>query len=120
MVKLNQSVTRFMLNNISQTLEQTKTMINAENCQNAFFRCFPLNIKEFTNGQDHLSNLENEILMKLLLANSTLFKGGLLTVKMVPLLLDLSTNNNGFKPFSGRAYPIPHIHCDTAATKLTD
>jgi hypothetical protein len=60
MVNLHQSITRFMLNNIIQTLKQTITMLNAENCQKRILdaNCTPLNIEEFTNGQDHLSNLE--------------------------------------------------------------
>jgi hypothetical protein len=33
MINLNQSMTRFMLNNISQMLQQQKTMLNAENGQ---------------------------------------------------------------------------------------
>jgi hypothetical protein len=33
MVNLNQSMSRFMLNNISQTLQRTRTILNAENCQ---------------------------------------------------------------------------------------
>jgi hypothetical protein len=33
MVNLNKSMTRFMLNNIIQMIQQTKTMLNAEHCQ---------------------------------------------------------------------------------------
>jgi hypothetical protein len=122
MVNLNQIMTRFMLNNISQTLQQTKTMLNVENCQKRILDAnyTPLNIEEFTTSQDHLSNPEKEMLMKLMLANSTLFEGGLGTIKMDPVLLEMNTNNDGFKPFSGRAYPIPHIHCNTTKKKLKD
>jgi hypothetical protein len=95
-------------------------MLNAENCQkrisNASYT--PLNIEEFTNGQDHLSNLEKDMLMKFLLANSTLFKGGLRTIKMDPVLLEFNTNNDGFKPFSGRAYTVPHIHYETTKKEI--
>jgi hypothetical protein len=119
MVNLNQSMIRFMLNNISQTFQQTKTMLNAENCQKHILDAnyTPLNIEEFTNGQD-LSNLEKETLMKLLLANSTLFEGGLGTIKVDPVSLELNTNNDGFKPFSGRAYPIPQIHYNTTLKEI--
>jgi hypothetical protein len=50
-------------------------MLNAENHQKRILDAnyTPLNIEEFTNGQDHLSNLEKEVLMKLLQANSTPF-----------------------------------------------
>jgi hypothetical protein len=58
--------------------------------------------------------------MKLLIENSTLFEGGLGTIKMDPVLLELNINNNCFKPYSGRAYPIPHIHYNTTKKKLTD
>jgi hypothetical protein len=120
MVNLNQSMTRFMLNNISQTLQQTKTMLNAENCQKRILDTnhTPLNIEEFANGQDHLSNLEKEMLRKMLQVTSTLFEGGLGTIKMGPVLLELNTNNDGFKPFRGRAYPIPHIHYNTTKTEI--
>jgi hypothetical protein len=120
MVNLYQSMTRFMLNNISQTLQQTKTMLNSENCQKRILDAnyTPINIEEFTNGQDHLSNLEKEMLMKLLQANSTLFEVGLGTIKMDPVLLEINTNNDGFKPFSDRAYPIPRIHYDTTEKEI--
>jgi hypothetical protein len=90
-------------------------MLNAENCQKRILDAnyTPLNIEEFTTSQNHLSNLEKEMLKKLLIANSTLFKGGLGTIKMDPALLEMNTNNDGFKPFSGRTYPIPHIHYKT-------
>jgi hypothetical protein len=57
-----------MLNNISQTFQQTKTMLNAENCQKRILNAnyAPLNIEEFITSQDHLSNLEKEMLKKLL------------------------------------------------------
>jgi hypothetical protein len=89
MVNLNQSMTRFMLNNISQTFQQTRTMLNAENCQKRILdpNYTPLNIEEFTTSQNHLSNLEKEMLKKLLIANSTLFEGGLGTIEMDPVLL---------------------------------
>jgi DNA integrity scanning protein DisA with diadenylate cyclase activity len=76
MVNLYQSMPRFMLNSISQMLQQTKTMLNTENHQNHILDAnySPLNIEEFTNGQDHLSYLEKEMLMTLLQANSTLFE----------------------------------------------
>jgi hypothetical protein len=59
-------------------------MLNSENCQKRILDAdyTPLNIEEFPNGQDHLSNLEKEVLMKLLQANSALFEGGLGTMKM--------------------------------------
>jgi hypothetical protein len=60
------------------------------------------------------------MLKKLLIANSTLFEGGLGTIKMDPVSLEVNTNNDGFKPYSGRAYPIPHIHYNTTKKKLTD
>jgi hypothetical protein len=74
MVNLNQSMTRFMLNNISQTLQQTRMMLNAENRQKHILDAdyTPLNIEQFTNGQDHLNNLEKDMLIKLLIANLTM------------------------------------------------
>jgi hypothetical protein len=78
----------------------------------------PLNIEDFTTSQNHLSDLEKEMIMKLMQGNSTLFKGGLGTIKMDPVLLELNTNNDGFKPFSGRAYPIPHIHYDSTKKEI--
>jgi hypothetical protein len=105
-----------MLNNLSQTLQQTRTMLNAENCQKRILDAnyTPLNIEEFKNGQEHLSNLEIEMLMKLLLANSTLFKGGLGTIKMDPVLLELNTNNDGSNhtvvgPFPYHIYMITQL-----------
>jgi Reverse transcriptase (RNA-dependent DNA polymerase) len=32
--------------------------------------------------------------------------------------LELNTNNDGFKPFSGRAYPIPHLHYETTKKEI--
>jgi hypothetical protein len=58
------------------------------------------------------------MLMKLLIANLTLFEGGLGTIEMDPVLLELNTNNDGFKPFSGMAYPIPHIHYNTTTKEI--
>jgi hypothetical protein len=58
------------------------------------------------------------MLKKLLLANSTLFEGGLGIIKMDPVLLEMNTNNDGFKPYSGRAYPIPHIHYNTTKNEI--
>jgi hypothetical protein len=37
---------------------------------------------------------------------------------MDPVLLEFNTNNNGFKPFSGRAYPIPHIHYERTKREI--
>jgi hypothetical protein len=120
MVILNQSMARFMLNNISQTFQQMRRMLNAENRQKRILddNYTPLNIEEFTTSQNHLSNLEKEMLKKLLLANSTLFEGGLETVKMDPVSLEMNTNNDGFKPYSGGAYPIPHIHYNTTKKEI--
>jgi regulator of sirC expression with transglutaminase-like and TPR domain len=58
MVYLNQRMPRFMLNNISHTFQQSKTMLNAENCQKRILDAnyTPLNIEEFTTSQNHLSN----------------------------------------------------------------
>jgi hypothetical protein len=105
MVNLNQSMTRFMLNNISQMLQQAKTMLNAENHQKRILDAnyTSLNIEKFTNGQDHLSNLENEILIELLQANLTTFEGGMRTIEMDLAALELNNNNDG----------IPHVHYDT-------
>jgi hypothetical protein len=115
MVNLNQNMTRFMLNDISEMLQQTKTMLNAESCQKRILDAnyTHLDTEEFTTGQGHLSTLEKEMLKRFLQANSTLFKGGLETIEMDPVLLKLNTNNDVFKPYSGRAYPIPYIHNET-------
>jgi hypothetical protein len=58
------------------------------------------------------------MLKKLLIANSTLFEGGLGTIEMDPVLLEMNTNNDGFKPYCGRAYPIPHIHYNTTKNEI--
>jgi hypothetical protein len=59
------------------------------------------------------------MLMKSLLANSTLFEGGLGTIEMDPVSLEMNTNNDGYKPYSGRAYPIPHIHYNTTKNEIS-
>jgi hypothetical protein len=58
-------------------------------------------------------DLENEYI-----ANSTLFEGGLGTIKMDLVLLELDTNNDGFMQFSSRAYPVPHIQYETTAKEI--
>jgi hypothetical protein len=58
------------------------------------------------------------MLKKLLIANSTLFEGGMRTIEMDPVLLEMNTNNDGYKPYSGRAYPIPHIHYNTTKNEI--
>jgi hypothetical protein len=37
---------------------------------------------------------------------------------MDPVLLELNTKNDGSKPFSGRTYPIPHIHYETMKKQI--
>jgi hypothetical protein len=37
---------------------------------------------------------------------------------MDPVLLELNTNNDDFMPFSGRAYPEPHIQYETTAKEI--
>jgi hypothetical protein len=37
---------------------------------------------------------------------------------MDPVALEMNTNNDGFKPYSGRDYPIPHIHFDTTKKEI--
>jgi hypothetical protein len=58
------------------------------------------------------------MLMKLMLVNSTLFEGVMGTIEMDPVFLELTTNNDGLKPYSGRAYPIPHIHYNTTKNEI--
>jgi hypothetical protein len=37
---------------------------------------------------------------------------------MDPVLLELNTNNDGYKPFNGRDYPIAHIHYNTTKKEI--
>ena len=55
----------------------------------------------------HLSGDEKHKLKKVLQSHPTLFGGGLGTLKIKPVSLEIQ---DGAKPYHGRAYPIPHAY----------
>ena len=74
----------------------------------------PCDIKEFVQSLDHLDIAEKDKMYSLLSSHPELFKGGLGTINVAPVKLELN-NDLDHTPYHARAFPVPH--CYEATTR---
>ena len=108
---------RLIVKNMYHTLVQSPILTKAEKRQSRILDADykKIDIEDYVDDQDHLSVDERQQLYAVLQNNQQLFKGGLGTLRIPPVRLELK---EGTQPYSGRAYPIPQAYKRTTKTEI--